>query len=130
MRRRGHPRSCDWHLSNISDAVVTGSRHLDTTVSDGSFDINMKAAGVFVQRCKGDLCSAATCSLPAGTGSVDFHCVSCPFAAGDASLDFDVKVSRFVPSSLAHFDIEIESEGSADKFLCAKIRTSRDLSVK
>jgi hypothetical protein len=107
-----------------SETVVTGSGHLDTTVSDGSFDVNVKAAGVSLQKCRGDLCSPSKCSLPAGTGHVNFQGVACPLAAGDVSLDFDVKVSRFVPSSLAHLDIEIESEGSAGKLLCAKIATS------
>jgi C1A family cysteine protease len=49
--------------------------------------------------------------------------------AGDITLDFDVTVSRFVPSSLAHLDIEISSEGSAGKLLCAKITTSPGLAV-
>merc|ERR1712046_522173 len=96
----------------------------DTTVSDGSFDVNVKAAGVSLQKCRGDLCSPSKCSLPAGTGHVNFQGVACPLAAGDVSLDFDVKVSRFVPSSLANLDIEITSEGSAGKLLCAKISTS------
>merc|ERR1712070_1050687 len=81
-----------------------------------------------MQRCHGDLCSASKCSLPAGTGSVDFHGAACPLQAGDITLDFDVQVSRFVPSSLAHLDIEIESTGSAGKLLCAKIKTSPGLS--
>ena len=107
-----------------AETVVTGSGHLNTTVSDGSFDVNVKAAGVSLQKCRGDLCSASKCSLPAGAGHVNFQGVACPLAAGDVSLDFDVKVSRFVPSSLAHLDIEIESEGSVGKLLCAKIATS------
>merc|ERR1711904_88025 len=80
-----------------------------------------KAAGVTVTSCKGDICSASKCSLPAGTGSVNFHGVSCPLAAGDVSLDFDVSVSRFVPSSLAHLDVEMSATGSAGKLLCAKL---------
>merc|ERR1712224_1105804 len=83
--------------------LVSGSGHLDTTVSDGSFDITVKAAGMTVASCKGDICSASKCALPAGTGSVNFHGVACPLAAGDASLDFDVSVSKFVPASLARW---------------------------
>merc|ERR1712070_701615 len=104
--------------------VVSGAGHLDTTVADGSFNINVKAAGVTVTSCKGDICAASKCNLPAGTGSVDFHGVACPLAAGDVSLDFDVTVSRFVPSSLAHLNIEMSADGSAGKLLCAKLTTS------
>jgi len=110
--------------------LVSGSGHLDTTVSDGSFDITVKAAGMTVASCKGDICSASKCALPAGTGSVNFHGVACPLAAGDASLDFDVSVSKFVPASLARLDIEITSEGSAGKLLCAKLSTSPAMEVE
>merc|ERR1711865_107378 len=85
---------------------------------------NVKAAGVTVTSGKGDICSASKCALPAGTGSVDFHGVACPLAAGDVSLDFDVTVSKFVPSSLAHLDIEMSAEGSAGKLICAKLSTT------
>jgi len=120
------------HVSGISPSsveqgkatVVSGAGHLDTTVADGSFNINVKAAGVTVTSCKGDICAASKCNLPAGTGSVNFHGVACPLAAGDVSLDFDVSVSRFVPSSLAHLDIEMSADGSAGKLLCAKLTTS------
>jgi len=55
---------------------------------------------------------------------VNFHGVACPLAAGDVSLDFDVSVSKLVPSSLAHLDIEMSATGSAGKLLCAKLSTS------
>merc|ERR1711865_1363167 len=120
------------HVSGISPSsvdqghktLVSGSGHLDTAVSDGSFTTNVKAAGVTVKSCKGDICGASSCPLPAGTGSVDFHGVACPLAAGDVSLDFDVTVSKFVPSSLAHLEIDMAAEGSAGKLLCAKLTTS------
>jgi len=125
------------HVSGISPSSVaqgtstkvSGLGHLDATVSDGSFDVNVKAAGVSVQKCSGDICSASKCALPAGTGSVDFRGVACPLAAGDVSLDFDVEVSEAVPSSLAHLTIEITSTGSAGKLLCAKLTTSPGLAA-
>jgi len=55
---------------------------------------------------------------------VDFRGLACPQAPGLVTLDFDVTVSRAVPSSLAYLEIEITSEGSAGKLLCAKIHTS------
>merc|ERR1711865_869524 len=82
-----------------------------------------KAAGVTVTSCKGDICSASKCALPAGTGSVDFHGIACPLAAGAGSLDFDVTVSKFVPSSLAHLEIDMAPEGSPGKLLCATLTT-------
>ena len=123
------------HVSDLSPSsvpqgtstLVSGSGHLDTTVSDGSFDVTVKALGVTLQTCSGDLCGASTCALPGGTGSIDFRGVSCPLAAGDVSLGFDVTISTLVPSSLATLEIDISSEGSAGKLLCAKINTSPGL---
>merc|ERR1712178_342539 len=42
---------------------------------------------------------------------------------------FDVTVSKFVPSSLAHLDIEMSATGSAGKLLCASIATSPAMEV-
>jgi len=107
--------------------TVTGTGQLDTTVTDGDYNVNVKALGVSMQKCKADLCSASKCALPAFTGSVDFHGLACPQQAGDVSLGFDVTVARSVPSSLAVLDIEITSTGSAGKLLCATIKTSPGL---
>merc|ERR1711865_990718 len=107
--------------------LVSGTGSVDTTVADGSYNVNVKALGVSMKTCKADLCSASKCSLPAFTGSVDFRGLNCPQAAGDVTLGFDVTVSRTVPSSLAVLSIEITSEGSAGKLICATIQTSPGL---
>ena len=93
-------------------------------MTDGDYKVNVKALGVSMQRCHADLCGASKCALPAFTGHVDFRGLACPQAPGFVTLDFDVTVSRAVPSSLAYLEIEITSEGSAGKLLCAKIHTS------
>merc|ERR1712070_1044235 len=77
-----------------------------------------------VQSCTGDVCGASSCALPANTGSVDFRGLTCPQAAGDVSLDFDVTISKFVPSSLQTLEMDITAQGSAGKLMCAKINTS------
>ena len=123
------------HVSGISPStvpqgtsvLVSGSGQLDTAVSDGSFEVKVKALGVTLQSCSGDLCGASKCALPGGTGSVDFRGVSCPLEAGDVTLGFDVAISSAVPSSLARLEIDISSTGSAGNLLCAKIRTSPGL---
>jgi len=107
--------------------LVTGTGSVDTTVADGSYNVNVKALGVSMKTCKADLCGASKCALPAFTGSVDFRGLNCPQAAGDVSLGFDVTVSRTVPSSLAVLSIEITSTGSAGKLICATIQTSPGL---
>ena len=104
--------------------LVQGSGHLDSQVTDGDYKVNVKALGVSMQKCHADLCGASKCALPAFTGHVDFRGLACPQAPGFVTLDFDVTVSKAVPSSLAYLEIEITSEGSAGKLLCAKIHTS------
>merc|ERR1711865_368924 len=85
--------------------------------------ISVKMGHRTLQSCKGHICRASTCYLPAGAGAVNFHGVACPLAAGDVSLGFGVQL-LLVSYSLAHLDIEITSEGSAGKLLCATISTS------
>jgi len=111
--------------------LVRGYGHLDTTVEDGDYKVNVKALGISMQKCHAGLCrdhkanvGVRKCALPASTGHVDFRGLACPQAPGPVALDFDVYVSRVVPSSLAYLEIEIASEGSAGKLFCAKIHTS------
>ena len=96
-------------------------------MTDGPFDVKVKALGVSLQTCKGDLCGTSQCALPAFTGSVDFRGLACLQAAGAVTLGFDVTVSTTVPSSLAVLKIDITSEGSNGKVLCAKLNTSPGL---
>merc|ERR1712070_1025929 len=93
-------------------------------IADGSFDVDVKAAGTTLTTCTGNICGASSCDLPAGTGSVNFRGLACPVAAGDVSLDFDVSISQYVPSSLAVLEMDITAEGSNGKLMCAKINTS------
>jgi len=106
---------------------VTGTGNVDITVTDGSFDVAVKALGVTVTSCTGNLCGASSCDLPAGTGSVNFRGLSCPVSAGSVSLDFDVSVAASVPSSLAVLEMDISSKGSQGDLLCAKLHTSPGL---
>jgi len=60
---------------------------------------------------------------------VNFRGLACPVAAGDVSLDFDVSISQYVPSSLAVLEMDITAEGSSGKLLCATINTSPALAT-
>jgi len=121
----GHVESINPSAVNQGhQTLVQGSGRLDARVTDGDYNVNVKALGVSMQKCHADLCGTSKCALPAFTGHVDFRGLACPQAPGLVTLDFDVTVSRAVPSSLAYLEIEITSEGSAGKLLCAKIHTS------
>jgi hypothetical protein len=120
------------HVSGISPtfvtkgkkSVVTGTGHLDTTVTDGSFDFDIKFGDMSVHKCTGDICSSSKCSFPMGMGSIVYHGLNCPMAEGDVTMDFDVRVSRMVPKEFETLTIELQSKGSAGDLLCAKIATS------
>merc|ERR1712185_421099 len=92
------------HVSSISPtfvtkgkkSVVSGTGHLDTIVTDGSFDFDIKFGDMSVHKCTGDICSSSKYSFPMGTGSIVYHGLNCPVAEGDVTMDFDVRVSRVV----------------------------------
>jgi len=120
------------HVSSISPtfvtkgkkSVVSGTGHIDTTVTDGSFDFDIKFGGMSVHKCTGDICKSSKCSFPMGMGSIVYHGLNCPVAEGDVTMDFDVRVSRIVPKEFETLTIELQSKGSAGNLLCAKIATS------
>jgi hypothetical protein len=107
-------------INTGSTTTVHGFGKVDTEVTSGNYKFTVKALGVTLQTCSGDLCSPAQCDLPQGTGSIKFGGVSCPLAAGDVDLAMDVTVSAAIPSSLAVLEMQLD----AGDLLCAKINTS------
>jgi len=107
--------------------TVTGTGSVDEAVSAGSFSASITAGGGLVHDTwKGDLCSASTHSLPLGLGEIAFKGMSCPVAAGDASLALDVTLSASIPTSLASADIQLNgAAASGDKLICVKIHTQQ-----
>jgi len=109
--------------------TVTGTGSTDEAVSAGSFSASITAGGGLVHDTwKGDLCSASTHSLPLGLGEISFKGMSCPVAAGAASLALDVTLSASIPTSLASADIQLNGAAtSGDKLICVKIHTQQAL---
>jgi len=124
------------HVTSISPTSVpqgtktrvVGSGSVDEEVTSGTFNAQVKALGVVLSTCSGDFCASKTCDLPQSTGSITLGGLSCPQAAGDVSLNFDVTVSASIPSSLAILEIDLTATGgNGDKLVCAKINTSPGL---
>ena len=105
-------------------SVVSVTGHLDTTVTDGSFDFDIKFGDMSVHKCTGDICRPSKCSFPMGSGAIIYHGLNCPVAEGDVTMDFDVRASRIVPKEFEKLTIELQSKGSAGNLLCAKIARS------
>jgi C1A family cysteine protease len=110
---------------------VVGKGTVSETVTAGTFTATVKALGVTLKTCNGDFCASSTCDLPQGTGSITLGGLSCPQAAGDVSINFDVTVAASIPSSLAVLELGLTATGSnGDKLMCAKINTSPALGAQ
>jgi cathepsin B len=113
-------------INTGSTSTITGAGTLDSDVAGGSFTLDIKALGVSLQKCNGDICSASSCDLPLGTGSIAFKGLACPVKAGAVEIPMDVTVSSSIPSQLAVLEIDLNVPGA----LCAKINTKSATSFK
>ena len=68
-------------------SVVSVTGHLDTTVTDGSFDFDIKFGDMSVHKCTGDICRLSKC-FSDGITALWLRIVT---------MDFDVSASRIVP---------------------------------
>merc|ERR1711964_744144 len=68
------------------DVSIKGTGTLDTTITGGSFEIKMDAAGLIHEDWKGDVCEAKQFSLPLGLGTVSWGGMSCPVPAGTLTV--------------------------------------------
>jgi hypothetical protein len=122
------------HVTGISPSAITtgqkttitGSGTVDSDVASATYTMTIKALGVALQTCTGDMCSSAECKLPLNTGSLDFQGLSCPVKAGPVAINIDATVAASIPSQLAVLDITLEADG----LLCAAIHTSPALGAK
>merc|ERR1712072_66718 len=69
--------------------TVAGSGSVDEAVTDGTFEMNIKAS-ILSKTCTGNICQPSTCPLPAGVGSITWNRMKCPLAKGDVTVGTDV----------------------------------------
>ena len=68
------------------------------------FAVKVKALGVSLQTCKGDLCGTSQCALPAFTGSVDFRGLVLPLALlGSLTVSSTSGETRLCSLGTLHF---------------------------
>merc|ERR1712048_118401 len=86
----------------------------------GKFDA--KLAGVSVLKDGGSLCEDKHIVMPLNSGTIDFHGVNCPVAAGEISVSLDVNLleTGAVSNDLVTIDLSALSD-TGDKLLCASL---------
>merc|ERR1711981_1098273 len=87
--------------------TVTGSGSVDEAVTDGTFEMNIKAS-ILSKTCTGNICQPSTCPLPAGEGSITWNGMKCPLAKGDVTVGTDVILSGALPPWAARATIGIK----------------------
>jgi len=108
------------------DVTIEGTGTLDTTITGGSFEIKMNAAGLIHEDWKGDVCEAKTFSLPLGLGKVSWGGMSCPVAAGTLSVPLGVQLSASIPASLASGTIAATATATnGDSLVCVNAQMAK-----
>merc|ERR1712072_1158580 len=103
---------------------VTGSGSVDEAVTDGTFEMNIKAS-ILSKTCTGNICQPSTCPLPAGVGSITWNGMKCPLAKGDLTVGTDVILSGALPPWAARATIGIKGKASnGDDLLCMTLSTA------
>merc|ERR1719183_1357080 len=104
--------------------TVTGSGNVDEAVTDGTFEMNIKAS-ILSKSCTGNICQPSTCPLPAGVGSITWNGMKCPLAKGDVTVGTDVMLSGALPPWAARATIGIKGKASnGDDLLCMTLSTA------
>merc|ERR1711959_47059 len=104
--------------------TVTGSGSVDEAVTDGTFEMNIKAS-ILSKTCTGNICQPSTCPLPAGVGSITWNGMKCPLAKGDVTVGTDVILSGALPPWAARATIGIKGKASnGDDLLCMTLSTA------
>merc|ERR1712096_605425 len=106
--------------------TLTGTGTVDEAVTSGTFQLSLKAGGGLIHDTwTGDVCTTSSHKLPLGLGNIVFKGLSCPLAAGPASLPLDVSISSSVPSSLATADIALTASAKNDKLICMNVHLQK-----
>jgi len=104
--------------------TVTGSGSVDEAVTDGTFEMHIKAS-ILSKTCTGNICQPSTCPLPAGVGSITWNGMKCPLAKGDVTVGTDVMLSGALPPWAARATIGIKGKASTgDDLLCMTLSTA------
>jgi len=104
--------------------TVTGSGNVDEEVTDGTFQMTVKAS-ILSKTCTGNICQPSTCPLPAGVGSITWNGMKCPLAKGDVAVGTDVILSGALPPWAARATIGIKGKASnGDDLLCMTLSTA------
>merc|ERR1711959_254538 len=104
--------------------TVTGSGNVDEEVTDGTFQMTVKAS-ILTKTCTGNICQPSTCPLPAGVGSITWNGMKCPLAKGDVTVGTDVMLSGALPPWAARATIGIKGKASnGDDLLCMTLSTA------
>merc|ERR1712072_897562 len=104
--------------------TVTGSGSVDEAVTDGTFEMNIKAS-ILSKTCTGNICQPSTCPLPAGVGSITWNGMKCPLSKGDVTVGTDVILSGALPPWAARATIGIKGKASnGDDLLCMTLSTA------
>jgi hypothetical protein len=112
------------HLDLGGTTTLVGSGTLDADQAGGTFKFVAKAGPIPVLKGSGNLCEDTTIKFPLGAGSIVFHGLDCPVAAGDISLTLDVEVLGDSASN-ALLDISLTAESdTGDKLVCMDIKGS------
>merc|ERR1712000_778469 len=77
---------------------LIGSGAITEAFPAGDFTFDAKALGVTILSDGGDVCAPKTITLPLGVGTFQYLGNSCPLAAGDVALTFDVTLSSAIPA--------------------------------
>jgi hypothetical protein len=106
---------------NLGKNQLKGTGVLSKDEDGGSFIFVAKAGPIPVLKGSGNLCEDTTINMPLGAGSVVFHAIDCPRAAGAIEIDLDINVlSEEVTNDL--LKISLTAEGTTgDKLLCMDI---------
>merc|ERR1711924_56441 len=74
----------------------------------------------------GNVCEAKDFTLPLGIGSLSWAGLSCPLAAGPASIKMTVTLASALPASVATSDITLKAQDqNAEDLLCVKLHAAK-----
>ena len=118
-----HAKVADLQPTSIGlgNNALKGTGTVDKDIEGGSFNFVTKSGPIPVLKGTGDLCQDTTIDMPGGIGTVVFHSIGCPVAAGDLEVDLDVNLlSAEDINNLLNIHITAETT-EGDKLLCLDI---------
>eukprot|EP00929_Paragymnodinium_shiwhaense_P010071 TRINITY_DN114558_c0_g1_i1.p1 TRINITY_DN114558_c0_g1~~TRINITY_DN114558_c0_g1_i1.p1 ORF type:complete len:221 (+),score=32.53 TRINITY_DN114558_c0_g1_i1:105-767(+) len=115
-----------------ANATLKGWGDLRMPVEGGTVNIHTRA-GFISDNSQADLCNPKTNDMPLNAGSVTWHGLECPVAAGPITILTDLMLSESLPRFLLRATVTIEGTASSgEPLFCLelKISPSRRLATK